>query len=323
MEPSAFRKALGSFATGVTIITTTGPDGGDIGVTANSFNSVSLDPPMVLWSLARNSGSLAAFEAAGHFAVHILAADQEGLSNRFASRGIDKFEGVTVERGAGEVPLLTGCNARFQCRSVYRYEGGDHVIFVGEVVAFDHRAAPPLLFHGGRYANAAAVPDQPANGDRATLSHALQRAYFQLLQPVRRERVRAGVGLEDHYVLEVLMAGPKSVEEIDGLISYTGLHVTSEIAGRLIARGLVEERSGEGSDVLALTEAGRRAVIGLSGAAQAAEAEAALHLSTVELAQLMATLRRLGDAFESDADTPVSLHFNLLDRHRKAPAELP
>ena len=120
------------------------------------------------------------------------------------------------------MPLLTGCNTRFQCRSVYRYEGGDHVIFVGEVVDFDHRAAPPLLFHGSRYANAAAIPAQPADDGRATLSHALQRAYFQLLQPVRHERARSGVGLEDHYVLELLMAGPQSIAAIDALISCTG-----------------------------------------------------------------------------------------------------
>src|SRR5689334_23755866 len=110
-----FRDALGAFATGVTIVTTRGPNGADIGLTANSFNSVSLDPPMVLWSLARASFSLPAFQANPWFAVHVLAADQDGLSHRFATRGVDKFAGLELERGQGEVPLLPGCSARFQC----------------------------------------------------------------------------------------------------------------------------------------------------------------------------------------------------------------
>ena len=146
-----FRNALGSFATGVTIITTRSPDGADVGVTANSFNSVSLDPPMVLWSLAKTSTSFDAFMAAEHFAVHILAMDQEGLSGRFAKSNTDKFSGLTVERGQDSIPLLPGCAARFQCRTAFRHEGGDHVILVGEVDEFDHDGHAPLAFHGGRY----------------------------------------------------------------------------------------------------------------------------------------------------------------------------
>src|SRR5271167_5089481 len=95
-----FRSALGAFTTGVTVVTAVGPDGARVGVTANSFNSVSLDPPMVLWSLARSSRSLAAFQSADHWVVHILAADQEALSNRFARSGDDKFSGVATEAGA-------------------------------------------------------------------------------------------------------------------------------------------------------------------------------------------------------------------------------
>ena len=134
-EPAAFRKALGSFATGVTIVTTCA-DGERFGVTANSFNSVSLDPPLVLWSLAKSAASHAAFAAAPGFAVHILAADQQDLSNRFARKGADKFAGLSLESGRAGVPLLAGCAARFECRTTYQYEGGDHIIFVGEVIDF-------------------------------------------------------------------------------------------------------------------------------------------------------------------------------------------
>ena len=150
-DQTELRSALGSFATGVTIITTRGADGRDYGLTANSFNSVSLDPPLVLWSLNRNSASLAAFMASESFAVHVLAADQQPLSNRFARKGEDKFAGLSLARGLDGAPLLEGCAARFECRSRHRYEGGDHWIFVGEVAAFRHCHKPPLVFHGGRY----------------------------------------------------------------------------------------------------------------------------------------------------------------------------
>src|SRR6267154_5224513 len=106
IEKLQFRNALGAFATGVTIVTTRDHGGRDVGLTANSFNSVSLNPPMVLWSLAKSARSRSAFEAAQHWAVHILAADQEELANRFATRGTDKFAGLTTDDGRGQVPLL-------------------------------------------------------------------------------------------------------------------------------------------------------------------------------------------------------------------------
>jgi flavin reductase (DIM6/NTAB) family NADH-FMN oxidoreductase RutF len=151
-DTRAFRHALGAFATGVTIVTTRTPAGVDAGVTANSFNSVSLDPPMVLWSLARSAGSFDAFAQAEHFTAHVLACDQETLSDTFARRGIDKFAGLSVERGLGGVPLLPGCAAWFQCRIAHRYEGGDHVILVGEVLEFGSSRRQPLAYVGGRYA---------------------------------------------------------------------------------------------------------------------------------------------------------------------------
>lgn len=156
-----FRSALGAFATGVTIVTTRESEGRDVGLTANSFNSVSLNPPMVLWSLARGSRSLPAFLSASHFAVHVLAADQEELSLRFAARGSEKFAGIDVERGLADIPLLRGCSARFQCRTAFRHEAGDHMIFVGEVAAFDHSDLPELLFHRGRYALAVPKASSP------------------------------------------------------------------------------------------------------------------------------------------------------------------
>lgn len=150
LDPKELRSALGAFATGVTIITTE-YDGELAGVTANSFNSVSLNPPMVLWSLGKSALSLPLFDQASHFTVHILAEDQESLSTRFATRGGDKFENLDFARGCAGLPLLDGCTARFQCRKVFAYEGGDHIIFVGEIEQFDHIPKKPLLFHRGQF----------------------------------------------------------------------------------------------------------------------------------------------------------------------------
>ncbi|ATE61600.1 flavin reductase family protein [Thauera sinica] len=146
-----FRDALGMFATGITVVTTRTPDGVPLGLTANSFNSVSLDPPLVVWSLARDASLRLPFEGCEYYAINVLAADQEALSNRFASRVDDRFAGLEVERGEGGVPLLTGCCARFVCRNTVRHPGGDHIVFIGEVVSFDREERPPLIYHGGVY----------------------------------------------------------------------------------------------------------------------------------------------------------------------------
>ena len=147
-----FRDALGMFATGVTIVTARNAEGVFIGLTANSFNSVSLTPPLVLWSLARSAGSMAAFSAGSHYAINILSADQQDLARQFAARGNDRFSGVQFVEGSGGAPLLQGAAATFECFNRSRYEEGDHVIFVGEVERCAHRAgASPLLFHGGKF----------------------------------------------------------------------------------------------------------------------------------------------------------------------------
>jgi flavin reductase (DIM6/NTAB) family NADH-FMN oxidoreductase RutF len=147
-----FRAALGMFATGVTIITARAADGSLVGLTANSFNSVSLSPPLVLWSLARQAGSLPVFSRGSHYAINILAAEQKELAQRFATRDIDRFAGLAFRDGAGGAPVLDGVAAWFECANRSQYEEGDHVIFVGEVESCGRRAdAQPLIFHGGRY----------------------------------------------------------------------------------------------------------------------------------------------------------------------------
>jgi flavin reductase (DIM6/NTAB) family NADH-FMN oxidoreductase RutF len=151
-DPLRLRSALGSYATGVTVITATAR-GQTAGVTVNSFSSVSLDPPLVLWSLALTSGSLSIFEEASHFAVNVLGEGQAELAYQFTRKGIDRFAGVSLVEGIGGAPILTDAVASFQCRRAHRYAGGDHVIYLGHVEYFGHEPdRRPLLFHAGRMA---------------------------------------------------------------------------------------------------------------------------------------------------------------------------
>lgn len=159
IDPRELRHALGRFPTGVTIITTVGADGALVGLTVNSFNSLSLDPPLILWSLSSRSPSRATFESAAHFAVNILADDQAAISNRFASRVAHKFDGIALREGLGGVPLLEGCAAHIECSTHSSQTLGDHVLFVGRVAQVHAGKRPPLLFVGGRYHDVGAALD--------------------------------------------------------------------------------------------------------------------------------------------------------------------
>lgn len=152
-DPREFRNALGQFTTGVTVVTTLDADGNPVGMTANSFSSVSLDPMLVLWSVARSAGNFNAFNQADHFAIHVLHAGQQAVSNQFAAKGGDRFAGIDFDRGFQGVPALTDYCARFECSTEHRYEGGDHIILVGRVQHYDYTNKSPLIFHAGRYAN--------------------------------------------------------------------------------------------------------------------------------------------------------------------------
>jgi len=146
------RSTLGSFATGVTVITARTTDGEPIGLTISSFNSVSLDPPLILWSMSVGSPNLDAFRRASHYAVNVLGADQQWLSDRFAGRSNDRFADLPQRVGLGGAPLLEGCCAWFECANDAQHPGGDHLIFVGHVERFAQgETQSPLIFHNGRY----------------------------------------------------------------------------------------------------------------------------------------------------------------------------
>ena len=148
---ASLRSALGCYTTGVTIISCMGADGVPVGLTANSFNALSLDPPLVLWSLRLSSPSVGTFVAATHFAVNVLAESQVDLSRRFASRIDDKFAEGLWSAGLGGAPVLAGCAAVFECTTHSHQTVGDHVLFVGRVLRLCESPVPPLLFQGGHY----------------------------------------------------------------------------------------------------------------------------------------------------------------------------
>lgn len=152
VDPRDFRNALGTFATGVTIVTTQTAAGEPIGLTCNSFSSVSLSPPLILWSLSLRSPNLPNFLQATHFAVNVLAADQTELSQRFSKPIPKKFEGVACETSRHGVPVLSGCSAHFECRTEARHYAGDHVIFIGHVLHYAYAEREPLAYCRGKYA---------------------------------------------------------------------------------------------------------------------------------------------------------------------------
>jgi flavin reductase (DIM6/NTAB) family NADH-FMN oxidoreductase RutF len=151
IEPRELRRALAGFPTGVTVVTACNVAGQIAGVTVNSFCSVSLAPPLLLWCLSKNAPSSRVFTDASHFAIHVLAANQKHLSKRFSSPSIDKFAELQFDAGLGRAPILGGAVATFECRLTQQHDGGDHLILIGEVERYNYSDRHPLLFHAGDY----------------------------------------------------------------------------------------------------------------------------------------------------------------------------
>ncbi len=150
-DPASYRDVMGAFATGVTVMTLGRADGFRLGVTASSFNTVSLDPPLILWSLALKAPSLAEFRSHDLFAVNVLAADQKDIALQFARPSDDKFAGVPIVEGAHGLPLIAGALAHIECRTVARYPGGDHEIMLGQVLTLRRAHHAPLVFQSGAF----------------------------------------------------------------------------------------------------------------------------------------------------------------------------
>ncbi|MGE8321406.1 MAG: flavin reductase [Comamonas sp.] len=300
-DPKDFRRALGMFGTGVTIVTTRAADGEPVGITANSFNSVSLEPPMVLWSLAKNARSLPVFQAAQTWNVHILSNEQEALSNRFARAGEDKFAGLALDSHEHHAPLLPDCTARFQCKTAFQYDGGDHIIFVGEVTGYDTNPHPPLLYVTGGYALAsrksAAIATEPAADTDTAYSenlvgYLMGRAHFQFLHGLRQPMARFGMTDADFYVLSLLsIRQPQSPTEIAAHMAYTGTDIGTVALQSLIRKGWVQECPQQ-PESLQLTPQGNEAILHVLAAAKAVESDLIGSLGEMEAATLRNLLKK-------------------------------
>jgi 3-hydroxy-9,10-secoandrosta-1,3,5(10)-triene-9,17-dione monooxygenase reductase component len=284
-DPREFRSALGAFTTGVTVVTAAAPDGSRAGVTANSFNSVSLSPPMILWSLAKSSRSLAIFEQAAYWAVHILAAHQDDLSNHFAKSGADKFAGLDTETGAGGVPLLKDYATRLQCKTAFMYEGGDHVIFVGEVLRFDHRNITPLVFHGGKYALAARKTEpavlsgnSPRDSDISFgedfLGYLLWRAAQHFQSRVIVHLQAHGLDPDTFMILAMLLhRDARTMSQLASGLPQPGAGNIQALLDSLTARGFVIASDTPTGRQVRLTAEGREATLLIHAASKAIEAD--------------------------------------------------
>ena len=164
-ETRELRNALGRFPTGVTIITTRAPGGKQEGLTANSFSALSLDPPLVLWSISRKSNSIQSFLDSGHFAINVLAAGQADISHRFATPRENKFEDLAATAGYGGSPVLPGVLAVFECKTETTIDGGDHLLFVGRVHRLSYGDGGPLIFNAGKYCSAHPLAERFAKSD--------------------------------------------------------------------------------------------------------------------------------------------------------------
>lgn len=309
-DQKELRNALGQFATGVTVVTTSAEDNEPVGVTASSFNSVSLDPPLVLWSLSKTAKSMPAFETSGGFNVHILAAHQTDISNRFASSKGDKFEGLDHNSCDMGFPLLDEYAALFRCKTHYQYEGGDHIIFVGEVVEYQTNPLPVLIFHGGKYADARpklnkedadeAVDLHSGKFTENYLLYLISRAHFQTSLPVRQSYIEQGLSDQEFFCLSLLsMNGGLSPEAISNRLAHTGHAPDSEIFERLARKELISQQGGEAGDI-SLTETGQKVFIELLAQSKALEEQLTKHFSEDELESAVRFMKKIIDITGSE-----------------------
>lgn len=299
-DAKEFRTALGSFTTGVTVVTTRGADNNDVGLTANSFNSVSLEPPMVLWSLGKAAMSMSHFQNAQYFAVHILAEDQQAMSKRFATRGIDKFDSLELSRGPGEVPLLEHCAARFICKTVYQYEGGDHIIFVGEVIHFEHTVTQPLLFHKGQYgqlakANQSDSPINTSEFEDTTLAYLLRYCSHKLLGQLKQQLGQYQLSAPQYYFLALVSKSLDHETAADLLrrVAEGDNPPTDDDIEDLIAKGLLQTTDNN----IQLTDTGSQLHMKLLAQYKAAESSVLNTLDYEERQTLLIALSKVAASF--------------------------
>ncbi len=299
MSAKQFRNALGQFATGVTVVTAADGDTGFVGTTASSFNSVSVDPPLILWSIDKGARGRAVYEQATYFVVNVLAADQVTVSNNFARQQEDKFSTVEYDLDDHGVPVLRGCSAYFHCQTRYLYEGGDHLIIVGEVVQFDATERDGLLFHQGRYsvsdvhpvaASTQAQVGEPQEKSFAAnyLHYLVGRCFHQLLGRLEHLLERQDINQDEYRVL----ASFSGLEDADlpTLQRYTLLdeHTLVSALHGLEKRGFIQPVA-QGHR---LSHAGQERLVSLMAIAKSNEADMLGAFNAEEAQQFKEMLKR-------------------------------
>ncbi|WP_246504837.1 flavin reductase [Microvirga antarctica] len=294
LDPRAFRRALGQFATGVTVITTATADG-PVAITANSFSSVSLDPPLVLWSLRKQSRNLPAVQGAPHFAINVLAADQIALSNRFSRSTDDKFGNCDWIPGLGGCPLFAGVAAQFECRHVSAHDGGDHMIFIGHVERYRWFDRASLLFAQGRYALALDHPSAPSDLTVDAAAHPrddfflplLVRAYSYLSGAFDEHRDTEGLDTNQTRVLAFLATRSGASAEVIARLAFLGVSAVEDAIAKLVGMGCVAPRP---PGALAITQEGLDRLNRITARAHAFEEQ---HLAGLDVNDVAATRRVL------------------------------
>jgi flavin reductase (DIM6/NTAB) family NADH-FMN oxidoreductase RutF/DNA-binding MarR family transcriptional regulator len=281
----AFRRALGHFSTGVTIITAES-NGERAGITANSFSSVSLDPPLILWSVKKSSTSWPIFAASSSFAINVLAADQASLAAQFARSGTDKFKDVDWKSGSSGAPLLANVTAQFECSRRIEHEGGDHLIVVGEVTNFVRYDRRPLVFTQGRFSTAidnAGAAEQdigiPSNA-RPTFLMLLRRAFLQRASEFREEASSLGFTMNESRLAYHLQVSPGLTIENLARVSLLDVDTAQDGVELLEAKGWVA-RASDGK--LELTVVGTQQNAELGAVARGAEANKLVRFSSAEI----------------------------------------
>jgi 3-hydroxy-9,10-secoandrosta-1,3,5(10)-triene-9,17-dione monooxygenase reductase component len=305
MDPTAFRRALGNFPTGVTVVTTA-CDGVRVGLTASSFNSVALTPPLVLWSLSKRANCMSWFSKAEHFAVHVLSVEQLEISRLFATPGIDRFQHLELLEGVGKVPLLSDCCARFECRKAYEYEGGDHIIFVGEVLKFDWCDKEPLVFRKGNYAIATAHPAAKAQSGELVSGGViglLGRCYQRINVPFRKHVESIGMDVAASKILALLSSRDPPLLSVDSIgTAFPDIDVERTLGG-LIGAGMVNLVGEPNPTEVRLLPPGARAIAPILAAALNVEQNVRTMLGAEgysEVRSLLSTLsQKLVDGAES------------------------
>lgn len=310
-DPRAFRRCLGQYATGVAVMTAC--DGQlQAGMSANSFAALSLDPPLVLWSIRRNSASLPVFQAATHYAVNVLAADQAPVAMRFATPAQDKFESVRWTPGLGQAALIDGCLAHFECRLQQVIEGGDHLILVGLVERYTRFEGEPLLFSQGRYALPREHPEsgQPMTGthvpDSGGLPFSAQEVSLMRIAnyasgrlTARFDDAQAGndLGRSEFRLLAWLRHAPRSVEQLV-MLTYLGQREVLEGLDALLSNGHVVQ---QGEGLFNLTASGHSYASDMASRVTEFEQDLLKRVATPEANQIRDSLVRLACLVDSQA----------------------